>query len=121
MRGVRRRVCAVCGVVENDTIPMLDVQTDTSPVSTGPETTPAVTEPASPSTGTGAVTTPSETEPPQTRDLDDLSRVFLIVVIVIFAIIMLLMIGWVVINHRNAKLRAQRAASNRNRRPTNRR
>ncbi len=110
MKGLRERVCDVCGEKEVEEIPATGVQT-----SPQPDTDPIVTNP--PVTDPPVTREPSETvtEP---HTMDDLSRIFLIIVIVIFALILILIIGGIWLENRRRKARNARAAS-RNRRPGN--
>ena len=99
--GQRKRTCAVCGHVETEVIPAAGTtEADTDPDDT--EDLPGDnTEDLGDDTG-------EEFEDP--GDTSDVSKIFLIVVIVIFALILLFIIGGIWLDSRRSKARKAMAA-----------
>ncbi len=115
MKGVKKRICAICNFIEYGEVDFA--------VTTEPETVPppATTVPDSEE---APVTSDVETDPETEEEdpgeiensMDDLSLIFLIVVIVIFALILIFMVGGIFMEGRRKKARA----ANRKRHPQNR-
>ena len=104
LNGVQIRTCSVCNHKEQESIPKTGpITSDDSDDSS--ETTELETDPP--------VESDDETEPINTEDgMNDLSRVFLIVVIVIFSLILVFIIGAVWLENRKSRVR--RSNNNRN-------
>ena len=110
LKGVKERICSVCGHKQTEEIPATgsDSSSDSGSGTTsgnGSEsgtTNPPSTDPASTS-GSGK---------PGTGKITDLGRIFLIIIIVIFAIIVLCLVGSVYLESRRNKARRARYSNN---------
>lgn len=114
LKGVKERVCAVCGHKETEEIPATGTSTDTdkNPGSTDGN-----------GSGSGTVNPPTTTDPATTTGgnkgtgkITDLGRVFLIIIIVIFSLIVLFLVGSVYLESRRNKARRSRRSGNPNNR-----
>lgn len=113
LKGVRERTCSVCGHKETEEIPATGTSTadtDHTPGTTDGENSgnsssnPPSTDPAT-TTG-GSKPTPGK--------VTDLGRVFLIIIIVLFALIVLFLVGSVYLEGRRNKARRSRGSGRRN-------
>ena len=114
MKGVKKRICAICNLIEYGEV---DFVVTTTPSETNAPVT------AAPESDEQVTTSPEETDPVTEEEeeevensMDDLSLIFLIVVIVIFALILIFMVGGVFMEGRRKKARS----ANRKRQPPQR-
>lgn len=98
VNGLKVRTCSVCNTTEQESIPKTGVTTNPDDSSSTTEVE-ATDEP---------IETDAETDPIIEDDgMNDLSRVFLIIVIVIFSLILIFIIGAVWLENRRSKARRQ--------------
>ncbi len=114
LNGVQRRTCGVCGSKETETIPATG--NDTTETTTGETTTePDDTEPDGtdePDDPIGSDVSVNGGDEDPDRGMNDLSKIFLIIVIVIFSLILVFIIGAVWLENRKSKARRARASRN---------
>ncbi len=98
VNGLKVRTCSVCNATEQESIPKTGVTTNPDDSSSTTEVE-ATDDP---------IETDAETDPIIEDDgMNDLSRVFLIIVIVIFSLILIFIIGAVWLENRRSKARRQ--------------
>lgn len=107
LKGVKERVCSVCGHKETEEIPALD---NSSGSDSSSDTEPSSTDSDTGSSVPVGTDTTNDTTDNIGGGMSDLSRIFLIVVIVIFSLILLFIVGAVWLENRRNK--AKRARMN---------
>ncbi len=109
LKGVKERVCHVCGFKETEEIPPTGAAVGSDD---DPQTQPPVTSDAGGDNTTEPPVSGGETTAPTgSGGMSDLSQIFLIVVIVIFSLILLFIVGAVWLENRRSKARRARAGS----------
>ncbi len=110
--GQQRRICSVCNKVDEEIIPPLSDSSDTTDGNTSSDT-------AADTTDNDVTTTPQQgddTDVGKPSGMSDLSKVFLIILIVVFSLILIFIVGAVWLENRKNKARRSRRENNRNRR-----